>query len=201
MKRLLTLTSALALILTASISFAAEEANWGTIKQHMADGSAAKRTIQSTSILTATDESTTTTRSRTVSQWFAFEDDQGGIKVIEQNGKGLQDNLSVTFTVPEQGVAEPVEITMTVIGQTLSELVVAFEPGGLVFLQEAQLTIEIGMDLVDVDFAGLTVYHQYSDGTREETTLLNLQTKANGQVLQIQASVPGFSRYGLRSGW
>lgn len=109
----------------------------------------------------------------------------------------LDDDLYVSFTTPNGAVTEPTEITMTVIGNRLSNLVIAFQPGGLVFETPASLWVKLGSDLVDVDTATLTVWHEYSDGTVEETTVLTSHEYKNGYY-EFTAEIPGFSRYGLR---
>jgi hypothetical protein len=90
-----------------------------------------------------------------------------------------------------------VEITMTVVGDYLSDLMVIFQPAGLVFLQDATLEVRIGTDLVDLDVAQLQVYHEYADGTVEESGVLSMSSFGDTSI-RFQAAVSGFSRYGLR---
>ena len=77
-----------------------------------------------------------------------FDSDGGQLEVIEFNGSGSRDDLKIYFRVYAGALAEPVTINMTVYGNSLEELVVAFEPGGLEFLREAMLVAKIGADLV-----------------------------------------------------
>ena len=108
------------------------------------------------------------------------------------------DNLQVTLIVPSGAVNERVKITMTVYGNYLSDLVIAFQPGGLVFDESATLKVGMGGALVDVDPEGLTVWHEYEDGTVEEATLTGTKIWNDLMWLEFNAEVPGFSRYGLR---
>ena len=124
---------------------------------------------------------------------------QATLEVLDLNGKSATDDIFVYFDVPKGGVAEAVDNTMPLYGETLSDLVVAFQPGGLVFLKAASLRVQMGTDLVDIDLAELQVYHEYSDGTVEESTITSVQTYNN--YLEFAAVVTGFSRYGLGGGF
>ena len=125
-------------------------------------------------------------------------DPEGGELAIEElNGPGPMDDLRVYFTVPENGVDEPVEITMTLYGSSLSEgLVAEFFPGGLVFSQESQLLFKLGSDMVDVPLSELRSWHIHDDGTAESATILSIEEQAQGHTL-ILLEVPGFSQYCL----
>ena len=122
----------------------------------------------------------------------------GVLKVVDRHGGTEADDLSIGFKVPSGGVAEEVPITMEVYGNLLSELVVVFEPAGLVFINTAVLEVRLGYELVDMLPEEFMVYHKYADGTVEETAILSLRSLGNDTFLRVQAEVPGFSRYGLR---
>ena len=213
MKRLLTLISTLALILTASATFATQESTWGTLKQ-LPNGPAAKkirdRTLSASNTTTTTDtrltdvvsiEGTTVAANRTVSQWV-YPNQEAILTVTDNNGtRDKADDLKLKFRVPAGGVTEAVQITMTLNGTNLSDLEVVFQPGGLNFVEIADLDILVSKDRVDVPFESLTVNHIYMDGTVEETQLNNVKYTGNGNTLIIEAEVPGFSRYGLSGGF
>ena len=213
--------TALALVhLSIGPSLATDEASWATVKHAVihqdADGTTyvafspealsgvAKRlkskstfsTFQTSDATAGTDLSADEVRS--VSEWVK---PRGKAQLFLQDVNSSltnDDNLQVTLIVPSGAVSERVKITMTVYGNYLSDLVIAFQPGGLVFDESATLKVGIGGALVDVDPDGLTVWHEYEDGTVEETTLTGTKIWNNLMWLEFNAEVPGFSRYGLR---
>ena len=220
--------TALALVhLSIGPSLATEEASWAAVKNAVihqdADGTtyvafspealraAAKRAkgvkTKGTSSTSQTSGATYDANSgtnlaagevRTVSQWVK---PHGKAQLFLQDVNSSltnDDNLQVTLIVPSGAVSQRVKITMTVYGNYLSDLVIAFQPGGLVFDESATLKVGIGGALVDVDPDGLTVWHEYGDGTVEETTLTGTKIWNNLMWLDFNAEVPGFSRYGLR---
>jgi len=144
---------------------------------------------------TSADLSATETRSTTATIW----PNGGGMLDLDDfnDSSTLDDNLKATLVVPNRAVSEPVEITMTVHGNYLSDLVIAFKPGGLVFAKDAELRVQLGQTLVDVDVNTLQVWHEYSDGTVEKTEVTALKTYKNGWTY-LTVAVSGFSRYGLR---
>ena len=215
--------TALALVhLSIGPSLATEEASWAAVKETVvhraADGTtyiafssealsrAAKR-VKSKSISSTSQTSVATYDAtagtdlsadevRTVSQWVK---PHGKAQLYIQDVNSSltnDDNLQVTLIVPSGAVSKGVTITMTVYGNYLSDLVIAFQPGGLVFDESATLKVGMGGALVDVDPEGLTVWHEYEDGTVEEARLTI--TWNNLMWLKFNAEVPGFSRYGLR---
>lgn len=217
--------TALALVhLSIGPSLATEEASWAAVKETVvhraADGTtyiafssealsrAAKR-VKSKSISSTSQTSVATYDAtagtdlsadevRTVSQWVK---PHGKAQLYIQDVNSSltnDDNLQVTLIVPSGAVNERVKITMTVYGNYLSDLVIAFQPGGLVFDESATLKVGMGGALVDVDPEGLTVWHEYEDGTVEEATLTGTKIWNNLMWLEFNAEVPGFSRYGLR---
>ena len=217
--------TALALVhLSIGPSLATEEASWAAVKETVvhraADGTtyiafssealsrAAKR-VKSKSISSTSQTSVATYDAtagtdlsadevRTVSQWVK---PHGKAQLYIQDVNSSltnDDNLQVTLIVPSGAVSKGVTITMTVYGNYLSDLVIAFQPGGLVFDESATLKVGIGGALVDVDPEGLTVWHEYEDGTVEEATLTGTKTWNNLMWFEFNAEVPGFSRYGLR---
>lgn len=204
---------------------ALDDASWGRVKHvtrvEQAEGAqgevyaqapAGKRRIRSSDTTTSSDESTTTPdagsiaatdadlsadESRSVTQ-TAWSRGKSRLYLADHNSDATaDDDLYVSFTVPNGALSENTEITMTVIGNRLSELVIAFQPGGLVFDTPASLWVKLGPALVDVDTTTLTVWHEYADGTVEETTLLTTHEFTNGSY-EFTAEVGGFSRYGLR---
>jgi len=120
----------------------------------------------------------------------------GKLVVIDKHGPGKADNLRVRLKVLENTLVEPVPITMTVYGKYLSELVVAFEPGGLQFLEPARLRIRMGPELDDLSpgESEITLWHIYEDGTVEETEIRGQRVTQDGYRV-IRANIPGFSRY------
>ena len=123
--------------------------------------------------------------------------DGGELAIEELNGPGPMDDLRVYFTVPQNGLDEPVEITMNLYGSSLSDgLVAEFFPGGLVFSQEAQLVFKLGSDMVDVPFSELKSWHIHDDGSAEPATILSIEEQPQGHTL-ILLEVPGFSQYCL----
>ena len=136
---------------------------------------------------------TTPLKGRTVSGLF---DAAGGtLEINEANGLRAQGDLRVLFTVPAKALSAPTKIAMTVYGNTLSDLVVAFEPGGLTFLQDAILEIWFGEQRVDVPVEVISVWHEYSDGTVIEAQ--NYWSEWVKKTYHVVVMVPGFSRYGL----
>ena len=128
----------------------------------------------------------------------SFDDDGGTLVVEDNNGPAAGDDLKITFTISEEAADDlfddNIQITMTVYGNTLSELVVAFTPGGLVFPIAVELKLELGSDLVDMSLATLKAIHTYHG--REEPARI---TVIGGRVTTvIYISIPSFSRYGLR---
>ena len=164
-----------------------------------AKGGVGKSKWTSDTSTSTTTESTTLADAEVVDTWTvqAWIGSAGGSLYIEDTAGGSREDLIVQLSVPRGALAEPHEITMTVRGYLLSELVVEFRPGGLEFLTDATLEIVLGLDRVDVDTQTLTVEHVYDDGTVEEAQLDALHLSGK-RKLTIIAYVPGFSRYGLR---
>jgi hypothetical protein len=117
---------------------------------------------------------------------------RGGM-VIVREGRGA-DKLNVTLLVPARSVRET-EIDMVVSGDRLSNLSIAFAPGGLEFVRKATLRIRLGRNRVDSDVRTIPVVHTSSTG--EVTTHhVRVNHKSNGDVV-INIRIPGFSRYSL----
>ena len=194
-----------------------EESGWGQLKQlHLrsADGivavdlpveAAAKRPSRVYSA-TATSESgqstdatvdLSATQSRSVSRWV-YPKGKTQIYLSDLNAGGtLDDDLYVSLAVPTRAVDVPVLVTMTVIGNKLSDLVIVFQPGGLVFNTPASLWVQMGTVLVDIPTSDITVWHEYDDGTVEEASLEATKDYQKG-AYEFITEVPGSSRYGLR---
>ncbi|MBI2501647.1 MAG: hypothetical protein HYW07_00235 [Candidatus Latescibacteria bacterium] len=105
--------------------------------------------------------------------------------------------IEAALSIPKNALAEEVAITMSVHEGLLSELVIAFAPEGLVFLQAARLELKVDTELVDIPLSELKAYHQSADGTSQEAQLLSVSSSGDGLV-RIAIAVPGFSTYGLR---
>ena len=130
--------------------------------------------------------------SRTDSALFTPEDD-GELEVeIEEDDA----EVDVEFCVEEGGVGEDVVITMTVFGSTLDDLAIAFEPSGFQFLIPAVLKIDMKSDDENLESSDIQAFHIYHDGTSVEAEIIGLD--ADDDELEVEISVPGFSRYGLR---
>ncbi|MFH1568421.1 MAG: hypothetical protein ABIL09_10540 [Gemmatimonadota bacterium] len=124
---------------------------------------------------------------------------QGGvIEIVAPAEAEAAHRLAVTFTVPPLALRSATIISMAVYGQTLSELLVGFEPGGLVFLTDASLGLSVGAARVDVPVADIIVLHIHDDGTVETVGFQAGWT--NDSLYQIQVAVPGFSVYSLGGG-
>lgn len=121
----------------------------------------------------------------------------GTIQVKDDNGNGPKDDLRVTFTVPDNALNLPTNITMTVYGNTLEDLVVEFQPSGLVFLQDAELDLRFGTDLVSTPFNQIVVWHEYSDGTVVPATFSKYNS---GNIIRLKIDIPGFSKYSSGGG-
>lgn len=132
----------------------------------------------------------------TVSQIFSVWGDH--FTVTDLNGAGVTDDLRVTFSVPSGGLTAPLLITMTVYGNTARDLVMAFDPAGLLFLGAAELKVVLGDDRLDIPLAQIRAYHAYDNGTVVDATILS-RVDGDG-TSEIRIEVPGFSRYGLSGG-
>jgi len=126
---------------------------------------------------------------------FIKADKGGWLKFQDKNQPGNDDDLKVELMVGANALESDVTITMTVYGNTLSDLVVAFDPGGLIFLEDALLEIWLGEYLVDIDPDSIVVHHEYSDGTVEEAVIFSAEYSP--PAFKILVAVPGFSRYTL----
>ncbi|MDA0336609.1 MAG: hypothetical protein O2782_15715 [bacterium] len=213
MNKILLCSGILALALAlASSAQGTEEASWGELKQlRLPLMPAGKRPAATSTTVVASSTETTepapapdtfvdlaADETRTVTQ-IAWPSGKSRLYLSDLNSSAtLDDDLYVSFTVPNGAVAEPTQIVMTVIGNRLSDLVIAFQPGGLVFETPASLWVKLGSDLVDVDTGTLTVWHEYADGTVEDTTVLASHQYKSGYY-EFTAEIPGFSRYGLRT--
>lgn len=154
---------------------------------------------------------------KTTSKTF-YPDQTASMKIQDLNGSGTRDDLEVEFTVAAGDLSKRKTITMTVYGNKLSDLVLAFEPDGLVFNHPAQLSVKIGVERVDrslldleallLPFADLQAYHDH-DGTVDNAVITSVKTYTYLPLLgetetqplydyaRINVDVPGFSRYGL----
>lgn len=132
----------------------------------------------------------------TTSQIFSIWGDH--FTLTDLNGPGVTDDLQVTFSVPSGGLTSPLLISMTVTGNTASDLVMAFTPSGLLFQGKAELKVTLGNDRLDIPLQQITAYHAYDNGTVVDAKILS-RTAGNG-TSEICIEVPGFSRYGMSNG-
>lgn len=155
---------------------------------------------------------------KTTSKVF-YPDKTASMKIQDLNGSGTRDDLEVEFTVAAGDLSKRTTITMTVYGNKLSDLVLAFEPDGLVFNKSAKLAVKIGAQRVDrslldlqallLPFSDVEAYHDH-DGSVESATITSVKTYIYAILLgevemlpplydyaRIKVDVPGFSRYGL----
>ena len=211
MKRLLTLTNVLAVILAASTSFAAQESTWGNVKDQLTNAPAAKRSTKSaTSTATTADATTLDSYFSLLDSYFSLANGRSVTKTIGAKGGLIQlqvnvggkarDDLAVGLAVPYGALSEDISITMTVYGNTLSDLVVDFDPGGLAFAKHAVMDLQLGSDLVDIALDDLHLLHIHDDGTAEDAGIL-ATVEWGKNTTHIVVSVPGFSRYGLSGGF
>ena len=117
-------------------------------------------------------------------------------KVKDHQGSGKRDNLEAYFTVVEGGLQTDEVITMTLLGDMLDNLVIAFKPAGLEFAKASVLVVIVGADLVNVDdLNALVAYHIEVTGDEESVSIEYLE---DGDYIEITFKIPGFSRYALR---
>lgn len=144
----------------------------------------------------------------------------GSMLVQDLQGSGVRDDLRVEFRVGAGDLSEATTIAMTVYGNTLSDLVLAFEPAGLVFSDPAQIRVTIGARRVDrslldlvglvLPFSGLEADHTH-DGETDSARITSVRTFIKLLFATVETfdlllydyavicvEVPGFSRYGLR---
>lgn len=135
-----------------------------------------------------------------VSQWVTPA--LGGALYIADKGdkECAVDDMKAALAVDPFAVEEDVEITMKVSGETLSDLAVTFQPGGLKFAQPALLTVKLGSERVTGEVHSLVVKHEYADGTVETAEISKIKTQKEGDITMISVVVPGFSRYSMGGG-
>ena len=201
MKRLLPLTSALALILTASTNFAAEQTNWGQLKQSITQNGqpafAAKRSRDSRS--NDLDVIDKTVNNLAV---MGTVDDDGGIYTVIPGGALdlNKSDLKIRFKVPEGAVSDDVRINMSVTGSKASDLEVVFGPSGLIFNEPCTLIITLGGAALDLPLEEIVPYHVHGNGLVDQAGIKNVTVLDDGRV-RIKIAVLGFSRYGLSGGF
>lgn len=156
---------------------------------------------------------------RTVSRTFS-PGQTASMQIVDRERRGVRDDLEIRFTVHAGDLSESTTITMTAYGNTLSDLVLAFEPHGLVFNSPARIDLKIGAERVDrslldlqallLPFGDVEAYHDH-DGDVETAHIVSVRTFIRVlfkdvetfnlllfDYAQIAVDVPGFSRYGLR---
>ncbi len=117
----------------------------------------------------------------------------GKLRVGTKNGRGGQDDLMAELRVARKALDDEVDITMTLMYGAGEPLVIAFEPGGLVFNEAAELRIKVGKDLVEV-LQTLVAYHIYDDGSVEQ---IRVDLSEHKDHFKFVVKVPGFSQYCL----
>jgi len=126
-----------------------------------------------------------------------FGPEGGNLTVVDKNEKGKKDDIEVVLMVPAGVLTADMRITMTVYGEDLNSLIVAFEPAGFVFPRAVDLRIDLGNDLApNSQVNKITPYHLYEDGSTEDGEIYHVDRSSH--TLNIYIKVPGFSRYGLR---
>ena len=134
---------------------------------------------------------------RSVTKWLK-PNGMGSFHIGDTNSSYTTgDDLYVDFSVPKGATTERVLISMTVYGNYQSDLVIAFQPGGLEFVKDALLELDLGPDLVDVNSSEITVWHQYEDGTIEAFKVSPTDDRSD-YFTHFEIPVSGFSSYGLR---
>lgn len=133
---------------------------------------------------------------RTVSAIFS-PDENGFLRIDEEMGPSPKDDIGIKFSVHKGAIEQPVLITMTFYGDELSNMVVAFQPAGLEFLEMAELRLAVGDERVDLPLYDLHAWHIYNDGTVKEVGF-SITDEGNGVLFKID--VPGFSRYSMGGG-
>lgn len=135
---------------------------------------------------------------RTISK--VFDANHNGMEIFDNNGTDHQlDDIIVFFTIPDHALDHSVEISMTVYGNTLEDMVIAFEPGGLNFLHHATLGLHLGHNLVHTPLDQLAAWHEHDDGSVEEADIFWL--RVTHAKVKMKIAVPGFSRYSPGGGW
>lgn len=124
------------------------------------------------------------------------------LKIKKEQQAGSEDDIEVRFKVPKGAVMEEVDIAMTILGDDMASLIIAFEPQGLMFDELAVLKLKIGGDLYEQLPDDLIVNHIYKNEAgyeiEEELDILKLKEKKSS--LEIWFYVPGFSRYSMGGG-
>ncbi len=133
---------------------------------------------------------------RTVAAIFS-PDENGDLSINEENGPSKKDDIGVKFSVRKGALEEPVLITMRLYGEDLGDMVVAFQPAGLEFLEMAELYLAVGDERVDLPLYDLHAWHIYDDGAIKEVSF-RIIDENNGILFKID--VPGFSRYSMGGG-
>ena len=125
----------------------------------------------------------------------------GGILTVIEKLDFQGSGMLASLVVPRGALTETKTITMSVIGDDLSSLVVGFQPAGLVFNKPASLRILLGRDRVDLsveEIRNLIGLHLYANGNVEQVDVRSMRLRREGVWLVIE--VPGFSRYALGGG-
>ena len=209
MKRLLTFTSAAALILTASATFAVDETTWGQIKQDADHGSLTESLDQETvqfnfgSLMPAGKRRATDDQMHKNSQSWLDKNRSKTKRIGKRGGKIVvghktmnhgEFTLRAEFSVPAGALDKKVPITMTLVGDRLENLTIEFAPAGLTFDPSAVLTLKIGKKRAPKYLEGLEIKHIYEDGT---VVSARWHKEEHRKGYRLDIGVPGFSRYSM----
>ena len=144
------------------------------------------------------------TLTRAIGQW-------GGMLLVSTDGPFTLDSRVVSFSVPPHAIPEEdpwggeVDITMSVSGSKLSEMVITFDPSGLFFLTSALLRIQTQSYFNDVEPGDITIIHFLDDDgdhiyeESSEKVIFEVVVDESGTIT-IDVQVDGFSRYSLPPG-
>jgi hypothetical protein len=148
-------------------------------------------------------------KGRTVSA--VFTQVGGTLHLAELNSAVATDDLEVIFEVMPNSLPVVVSdnfsptdansnvlITMTVYGHTLEDMVIEFEPDGLIFDPVAMMNLQLGHDLVNTPLKEIVIWHIHGDGSVEEAVFT---VHADDINVYLTIEVPGFSRYSNGGGW
>lgn len=206
------LTLATGLLLSAASVQAVDEATWGQVKNDQpyfqppndADIARFSFAVGTSAAAKVTDDDG---ERRRRSQFF-LDKNRAKTKTIGRKGGVIRVGhktfnhgdytLRAEFKVPKGALDERVPISMTLVGNTLEDLVVEFAPAGLVFKKGAILTLKVGKRRAPANLDGMEVLHIHEDGTVERARW-KYDVKELGFVIDM--GVPGFSKYSSGGGW
>lgn len=122
----------------------------------------------------------------------------GSVRVVDRGDGGNLDNVRAVLAVPAGALNQDTTITMSLQGETLSDIAIGFEPSGLVFNTPAALQLKVGDGVVDLPLDTMVALVTEADGTSAQVPILELRQIEGATWIVIQ--VPGFSVYSLGGG-